>query len=198
MDDYIKKLRLDLVEQFKDKPVIDALLEVVGEQLNEIRVFYEELNKKRAIDMAVGKQLDGAGDIVVLSRKEAGLLGSITQPMYVITDTEYRKYLYYKIWKNTSNCTYPDLMKAVRIFWSKPLYYKETITSPATIVLETDELSPELDINSIIHLPLPKAGGVGLEILVHVKTPSMNTGLYTACVSVMTISETEMPVRLFI
>lgn len=37
MVDYIQKLRDDLVEQFKDKPVIDALMEVVGDELNEVR-----------------------------------------------------------------------------------------------------------------------------------------------------------------
>mgnify|MGYP000186388331 CR=1 FL=1 len=59
MVDYIQKLRDDLVEQFKDKPVIDALMEVVGDELNEVRQFYEDLRDKRNIQTAIGKQLDG-------------------------------------------------------------------------------------------------------------------------------------------
>ena len=67
MVDYIQKLRDDLVEQFKDKPVIDALMEVVGDELNEVRQFYEDLRDKRNIQTAIGKQLDGIGGNAVLT-----------------------------------------------------------------------------------------------------------------------------------
>jgi len=49
MADYVQKLRDDLVEQFKGKPVIDALMEAVGDELNEVRQFYEDLRDKRNI-----------------------------------------------------------------------------------------------------------------------------------------------------
>ena len=39
MVDYIEMLKQDLVEQFKEKPVIDALMEAVGKQLNDVRTF---------------------------------------------------------------------------------------------------------------------------------------------------------------
>ena len=67
MADYVQKLRDDLVEQFKGKPVIDALMEAVGDELNEVRQFYEDLRDKRNIQTAVGKQLDGIGDNAVLT-----------------------------------------------------------------------------------------------------------------------------------
>lgn len=35
MLNYTEKLKKDLVEQFKDKPVINALMEAVGEQLTD-------------------------------------------------------------------------------------------------------------------------------------------------------------------
>ena len=54
MVDYVQKLRDDLVEQFKGKPVIDALMEAVGDELNEVRQFYEDLRDKRNIQTAVG------------------------------------------------------------------------------------------------------------------------------------------------
>ena len=53
MADYVQKLRDDLVEQFKGKPVIDALMEAVGDELNEVRQFYEDLRDKRNIPTAV-------------------------------------------------------------------------------------------------------------------------------------------------
>ena len=67
MADYVQKLRDDLAEQFKGKPVIDALMEAVGDELNEVRQFYEDLRDKRNIQTAVGKQLDGIGDNAVLT-----------------------------------------------------------------------------------------------------------------------------------
>ena len=40
---YTEKLKNDLVEQFKDRPVINALMETVGEQLTDLSRFFEEL-----------------------------------------------------------------------------------------------------------------------------------------------------------
>ena len=36
MADYTERLRSDLAEQFKEKPVIDSLLEAVGRQLDDL------------------------------------------------------------------------------------------------------------------------------------------------------------------
>lgn len=84
MADYVQKLRDDLVEQFKGKPVIDALMEAVGDELNEVRQFYEDLRDKRNIQTAVGKQLDGIGDNAVLTRLEAGALACAKESVYVL------------------------------------------------------------------------------------------------------------------
>ena len=73
MVDYIQKLRDDLVEQFKGKPVIDALMEAVGDELNEVRQFYEDLRDKRNIQTAIGKQLDGIGGNAVGLHQGIGL-----------------------------------------------------------------------------------------------------------------------------
>ena len=90
MADYVQKLRDDLVEQFKGKPVIDALMEAVGDELNEVRQFYEDLRDKRNIQTAVGKQLDGIGDNAVLTRLEAGALACAKESVYVLDDDAYR------------------------------------------------------------------------------------------------------------
>lgn len=52
MVDYVELLREDLVDQFKEKPVIDALMEAIGTQLNDVRQFYEDLRDKRGIQTA--------------------------------------------------------------------------------------------------------------------------------------------------
>lgn len=136
MVDYIQKLRDDLVEQFKDKPVIDALMEVVGDELNEVRQFYEDLRDKRNIQTAIGKQLDGIGGNAVLTRLEAGALACTRESVYVLNDDDYRTYLIYKIWKNTNRCTYYDIIQAFKMFWDKPLHYREDPDVPATMILK--------------------------------------------------------------
>lgn len=49
MADYVELLRKDLVEQFREKPVIDALVEAVGLQLGDAARFYEDLRDRRGL-----------------------------------------------------------------------------------------------------------------------------------------------------
>lgn len=177
MVDYIERLRSDLVEQFKCKPVINALIEVVGEQLSDVAVFFEELKHLRWLQTAEGRQLDGIGDIVVLSRKEAGELASFAQSDYIMDDEQYRTYLIYKIWKNTCVCTYKDIIKAFKMFWDNPLYYSESIDEPATMRFETDELRPEDNAQKILNAPIVKPAGVGIHITAKTVNPMMDTYL---------------------
>lgn len=175
MVDYIDRLRSDLVEQFKCKPVIDALIEAVGEQLSDVGIFFEELKNLRWLHTAEGKQLDGIGDIVVLSRKEAGELASFTQADYIINDDQYKTYLIYKIWRNTCVCTYRDIIKAFKMFWDKPLYYSEDIDEPATMRFETGELTPDDDAQKILNAPFVKPAGVRIHITAKTVNPMMGT-----------------------
>lgn len=173
MPDYVELLRGDLVAQFKEKPVIDALVSAIGEQLNDVRRFYEDLRDRRGLQTSTGQQLDGVGDIVVLSRLEAGALACINESVYVLDDENYRRYLIFKVWKNTNNCTYHDVIKALRMFWPKPLYYREDPAEPATMVFETDMLSPEDDVPKLLNAPLIKAAGVGIKVIARTATPEM-------------------------
>ena len=173
MLDYVELLRGDLVEQFKEKPVIDAVISAIGEQLNDVRKFYEDLRDRRGIHTSMGQQLDGVGDIVELSRLEAGELACVNESVYVLDDERFRQYLIYKVWRNTNNCTYHDVMKALRMFWPKPLYYREDPEVPATMVFETDMLSPEDDVPKLLNAPLIKAAGVGIKVIAKTETPEM-------------------------
>ncbi len=173
MVDYAELLREDLVDQFKEKPVIDALMEAIGTQLNDVRRFYEDLRDKRGIQTAEGKQLDGAGDIVVLSRMEAGALACINKSVFVLDDESYRRYLIFKVWKNTNSCTYYDIIKALRMFWERPLYYRESPEEPATMVFDTDTLTPDVDVQKLLNAPFIKAAGVRIKVVAHVETPEM-------------------------
>lgn len=164
MADFVTKLKQDLVEQFRGKANIEALMEVVGIELQEVFDFYEQLRTQRSVDTAVGKQLDGVGDIAVMTRKEAGQLAGNPIPFEVIDDNTYRQYLIYKILKNTCDCTYPDIIKAFRMFWDRPLYYTEDPEQPATMIFDTGELPGDVDTTPLFKTPLIRAAGVTLKL----------------------------------
>lgn len=166
MADYISGLLTDLVEQFKGKPHITALMETVGTQLQDLADFYKSLQTDRSIQAAQDAQLDGIGDIVQLSRAEAGKLASIAFPSEPVNDETYRKYLVYKILANTNTCTYPDLIRSLRMFWDKPLYYSEDPEHPATMFLRTQLLPLDGDagLAALLRAPLIKAAGVRIEL----------------------------------
>ena len=153
MADYVQKLRDDLVEQFKGKPVIDALMEAVGDELNEVRQFYEDLRDKRNIQTAVGKQLDGIGDNAVLTRLEAGALACAKESVYVLDDD--------------------DIIRAFKMFWDKPLHYREDPAIPATMIFETDALTPEADVSKLLNAPFIKAAGVAILVVANTEAPEM-------------------------
>lgn len=168
--DYVDFLKKDLITQFKDQPKLEALCEVVGEQLQEVYGFFVDMATKRWIDQAEGVQLDGIGDIVALTRTEAGALACFTDSVFVMSDEDYRNYLIFKIWKNTNHCTYYDIQNAFRMFWSTPLYYSEDPSIPATMIFETQILNPKdpsQDALRLFQAPFIKAAGVAIRIIAY-------------------------------
>ena len=66
----------DFPSQFKGKPKIEALCACFDRQFAEIEQCFQQLLLLLNIERAEGEQLDRIGDIVVLSRAEAGLLAA--------------------------------------------------------------------------------------------------------------------------
>ena len=181
MIDFKIELKKDLLEQFRDKNHIEDFVEVVGTQLNEVYAFFEELVALRAINNAEGIQLDRIGDIVVLTRKEAAILAGFTDEEGYLNDATYRKYLIYKILKNTCNSTYYDILKCMKMFWGDhELKYREDPKEPATIIFDFDA-SPDLN-NENINTPLVKAAGVKLHLKMHQES---ETSVYAGVAFVM-------------
>lgn len=170
MVDYMTVLKEDLVEQFRGKANIESLMEVIGLELQAVFDFYEQLRNERDVGTAVGKQLDGVGDIAVLTRKEAGQLAGNPIPFEVIDDDTYRQYLIYKILKNTCDCTYPDIIKAFRMFWDRPLYYREDPDQPATMIFDTGEMPGDVDTTPLFKTPLIRAAGITLKLYARTST----------------------------
>lgn len=193
MVDYKAKLKDDLLEQFKDKKNIDVLMEVLGKQLQDVYDFYEQLRRERDVKTAVGKQLDGAGDIAVLSRMEAGQLAGDPIPYDVLDDETYRQYLIYKILKNTCDCTYPDIIKAFRMFWDRPLYYSEDPEQPATMIFDTGEMQGNVDTRPLFRTPLLRAAGITLKLYARTSTPMDPSVLYVASGLGYAVTVTNLP-----
>lgn len=162
--DYVQAMDNDSIEQFREKPKIAALYNALARQLQDARTFLSELMDDRFVSTAIGKQLDGVGDIAVLTRMEAGLLSGNPIPCDVMDDETYRKYLVFKILKNNCDCTYPDIVRALRMFWDKPLYYREEIDEPATMIFDTGIMVGDVDTSPLFATPLLRAAGVTLKI----------------------------------
>lgn len=167
---YLIDLKKDIIEQFRDKPKIAALFEVLEEEIQEIFDFYLELKKDRGVHTATGKQLDYVGNIVVLDRTEASKMSNTPLDTDILDDETYRRYLVYKIMKNTCNCTYPDIIKAFRLFWDRPLYYREDPEEPATMIFDTGEMEGFVDTSPLFDVPLIRAAGVNLKLIAKTKT----------------------------
>jgi hypothetical protein len=199
--DFLEALLGDELEQFKGdgKTVNRAMLEALSACLQDVVGALLDLNRLRTLDEAQGAQLDGIGDIVKLTRAQAGMLSNevttdfasidgtvlanVTTPtdllerhatygiipFDVIDDDRYREYLRYKIFLNSNHCTYPDLMKALRMFWSEsPVTYAEDIDLEngveyhATILLDSGTLTPDQNARLFFLIPIIKAAGVML------------------------------------
>ena len=166
MDDtpaYLEKLRRDLLEQFKDKPNIEVLQKALAKELEDIHKFFDELNTLRWLHTAEGVQLDGIGDIVVMPRAEALVVSRVAGFNIPMDDDNYRLYLTFKIHLNTNECTYRDVFRALKMFWTRtPLYYAENPAHPATIVITVPQTVSVIEWNILQIAAMVKAAGVAL------------------------------------
>jgi len=151
----------DLPQQFQDKEKISILIRAFAKQMQLLEAVFEELNTETTLENAVGKNLDGIGEIVQLSRKEAGVLAH-DPDLPVMEDERYRQFLRYKILQNTNNCTYYDLVESIVNLWNiSPVYYREDPERPATIIIETvrETVASSIFAHTV---PVARAAGVGL------------------------------------
>ena len=72
----MKSMIKDFPWQFRGKPKIEALCQCWDRQFEQIFSCLEQMKLILDVDRAQGAQLDRIGDIVVLSRADAGLLAA--------------------------------------------------------------------------------------------------------------------------
>lgn len=161
--DFYAQMLSDLPSQFKGKPRIEGLIYALSRQLNDVRDLFTNLNEHRSLMTAYGKQLDGIGNIAVLTREEATQLALKSSTFTKMTDELYRLYLIHKIMANMTNCTYQEMYDAMRILWGKtPIWYSEDINEPATITLTVPALSSFDDTSTFLGLWEIRPAGVQL------------------------------------
>lgn len=152
----------DFPEQFKDKKLVSVLTSAFDKQLKELYDVFLSLQTDLALDNAVGEQLDRAGDIVGLTRAEAGLLCGDEIFFDIIDDDRYRQCLKYKAYKNSNNCTYYDLISQLQTVWGvNEIQYEEDDDYPATIIVTASLLTPEGGGANISFVPSVHPAGVG-------------------------------------
>lgn len=87
-----------LVSQFKDRPLVVGLVTALVSGVQDLETAGFELRDERGLEVAVGKQLDGIGEIVDEARKGR-------------TDEPYRIAIKAKIGQNNSKGTHEDLIQ---------------------------------------------------------------------------------------
>lgn len=154
-----------LPEQFKRKHNIEVLVRAFAAEMEELEEAFRELETLRSICTAFGRQLDGIGEIVDLSRVESTAYAGIID-FFVLDDERYRLFLMYKALRNANTCTYPELMEICRLLYDvKLLYYKEFDDHPAhfQVMVGADFQEWMMGMLNNVNLTV-KPGGVSVEI----------------------------------
>lgn len=192
------------------------------EKRTYLRLISDNETGESLADGAHGIHLDRIGEIVDLTRKQATVVSSkietindlekssnITDDTLIgfirdnfttfypndsLGDSEYSEYLFYKIFLNSSHCTYEDVIKSLNMFWKKsPIYYSEKPEEPATIFLSTPDLKPEQDARLFFLAPVVKAAGVRLFREAATVAETANADLNVACGMFNGVLQTELP-----
>lgn len=200
----MKPMIEDFPWQFREKPKIEALCQCWDRQFEEIFSCLEQMKLILDVDRAHGEQLDRIGEIVVLSRAQAGLLaaqgGSID--FDVIDDERYRKYLKYKILANTSHSTYYDIITAVQMIWNvDKVSYNENADGPASL---TVSFPYHYTAGDVFILPPLTAAGVGINVRAetvieskcsHIRTTAFNETVLQGNISEKSVVGATYPLQ---
>ena len=192
----MKPMIEDFPWQFRGKPKIEALCPCWDRQFEEIFSCLEQMKLILDVDRAQGAQLDRIGDIVVLSRADAGLLAAQAGNLDfdVIDDVRYRKYLKYKILENTSNATYKDIISAIKMIWgADKIKYLENEEGPASL---TVSFPYHYTAGDVFILPPLTAAGVGIHVRAETELQpdpaTLKSSAFTQNLVTCTISERKM------
>lgn len=169
----------DMPQQFQGKHNIEILIKAFSKQMQELEKVFQDINTMTDVDTATGQNLDYVGTIIPLTRKEAGELAGAGITFPVISDERYRQFLKFKKLKNTSDCTYYDIMQSIEILWkTEGIEYHEDPNRPATILINLPSSDIDSDTDPIAGKSLAiKPSGVALIYTIHYSTAFDHTEL---------------------
>ena len=163
MNEYAKRIKDDLPQQFRERERIDGLIEAITEQFQDLAEFYGDLKASRFMTTAHGAQLDKIGQILSMSRRDAMEFLRLQQ---LPDDDQYRVALKYKSKLNFAEGTYRDVIDQLRIINRDGLGFSisESPDKPATVIFETLDRANSENVKIMLDTPVRLAGGVGLLI----------------------------------
>ena len=152
----------DIPEQFRGKRRIETLIKAFSKQIDELLRVFDDMNKSTVIDTAKGANLDYIGNIVSLARKDIPLL--FKNPREVpLDDSLYRQAIKYKSLRNTSECTYEDIIASLSLLWkTEQLSYSEPPNKSATICIRMADFDIDIEDPATSRAFAIKPAGVAL------------------------------------
>lgn len=152
----------DIPEQYHGKRRIETLIKAFSKQIDELLKVFDDMNKSTVIDTAKGANLDYIGNIVSLARKDMPLL--FKNPREVpLDDSLYRQAIKYKSLRNTSECTYEDIIASLSLLWkTEQLSYSEPIDKIATICIRMADFDIDIEDPATSRAFAIKPAGVAL------------------------------------
>ena len=123
---HVEEAQANLVSQFRDKAILEALVASYVEQVQQLENVFFELLEERSKDRSVGAQLDGIGSIV-------------GEPRQSRTDDAYRLAIGARTILNLGNGTPEDIIrliralvgdKVVKIIESSPAHFDAFVSEP--------------------------------------------------------------------
>lgn len=136
---HAERMESHLIAQFDNKPVLYAILEALGAEMDEIKQACDDLKNKRWIDTGEGVQLDNIGTIIDRPRMiddaiQVDFFGFREQDnaqtfgvgrfrgdsetwlkTVWLDDGRYRKILWLKVFKDCSTCNINDMIHSLSI-----------------------------------------------------------------------------------
>ncbi len=164
--------KADLLEQFKGKPNIEGLLEVVAQQANEIDAAAVDLITERTVDTAIGAQLDQLAGVVDIERGSSD-------------DTELRARIKAEIRLNRSAGTIEDILEVLTLVLGTSGLLDIAEYSPASLVVYVAPTTVGEILADLIERT--RAAGVGGQL---VYSESAASGVFTFAAGDTLVSST--------
>lgn len=189
--DFTQAGKARLLSQFQYAPNLNALLSLLLSPYDDLQQTLKQLLNERHIDAAIGKQLDGVGDIVGISRpfvqmngewyfgfrgqsKAKGFsrapirdlaLRSTSREVRYMDDNNYRRLIKWKVIANNSHGTIDDVIAACQaVFLASQVIIQEQADAAVKIVIVRAAKNKLDAIEQDPALWIPTAAGVKVTV----------------------------------